>query len=85
MPTSDCAGQGRSVRAGRFGVDRDCYRQSGHRRRPRRGRMPPTNLELLFVDWLDAVMYEMATRGIVIRLFRSSHEGPVLTGILHGL
>jgi SHS2 domain-containing protein len=45
----------------------------------RRGR-----LELLLVDWLDAVIYEMATRKMLFGRFKVEIDGDRLTGRLWG-
>ena len=42
------------------------------------------NMELLFVDWLNAVVYEMAVRAMLFRSFRVEIQGCVLKGILAG-
>lgn len=39
---------------------------------------------LLFVDWLDAVIYEMAVRGMLFGRFEVAIDGPTLTGTLWG-
>jgi tRNA nucleotidyltransferase (CCA-adding enzyme) len=42
------------------------------------------DLELLFVDWLDAVIYEMAVRNMLFGRFKVHIEGTALTGELWG-
>jgi SHS2 domain-containing protein len=42
------------------------------------------DLELLFVDWLDAIIYEMATRNMLFGRFTVSIEGLALKGSLWG-
>jgi len=42
------------------------------------------DLELLFVDWLDAVIYEMAVRRMVFGRFAVNIEGAALSGELWG-
>lgn len=42
------------------------------------------DLELLFVDWLDAVIYEMATRKMVFGRFAVRIDGLVLKGTIWG-
>lgn len=42
------------------------------------------DLELLFVDWLDAVIYEMAVRKMLFGRFAVRIEGTTLTGELWG-
>lgn len=42
------------------------------------------DLELLFVSWLNAVIYEMAVRGMLFSAFRVSVSGDSLTGTLIG-
>ena len=39
---------------------------------------------LLFVDWLDAVIYEMAVRSMLFGRFEVAIDGPTLTGTLWG-
>jgi SHS2 domain-containing protein len=39
---------------------------------------------LLFVDWLDAVIYEMAVRSMLFGRFEVAIDGPTLEGILWG-
>jgi tRNA nucleotidyltransferase (CCA-adding enzyme) len=38
------------------------------------------NVELLFVDWLNAIVFEMATRRMLFREFHVKIEGGVLDG-----
>lgn len=40
--------------------------------------------EMLLVDWLNGIVYEMATRGMVFGAFRVSIEGGRLEGIASG-
>jgi SHS2 domain-containing protein len=42
------------------------------------------DLELLLVSWLNAVIYEMAVRGMLFSRFRVAVSGCSLTGILVG-
>jgi len=42
------------------------------------------DLELLFVEWLNAVIYEMAVRGMLFGRFAVRIEGTRLAGILWG-
>lgn len=42
------------------------------------------DLELLFVSWLNAVIYEMAVRGMLFSKFRVVVSGSSLTGSLAG-
>ncbi len=42
------------------------------------------DLDLLFVSWLNAVIYEMAVRTMLFRKFRVVTSGRSLTGILVG-
>ena len=42
------------------------------------------NTELLFVDWLNAIIFEMATRGMIFGAFKVSIEGHQLRGIATG-
>lgn len=42
------------------------------------------NLELLFVDWLDAVIYEMSVRKMLFGLYSVKIEDERLTGTLWG-
>lgn len=42
------------------------------------------DLELLFVDWLDAIVYEMATRKMLFGCFAIRIEGLALRGSLWG-
>ena len=42
------------------------------------------NAELLFVDWLNAIIFEMATRGMIFGDFKVSIEGHRLHGIATG-
>ena len=42
------------------------------------------DLELLFVEWLNAIIYEMAVRRMLFGRFAVRIEGPRLTGILWG-
>jgi tRNA nucleotidyltransferase (CCA-adding enzyme) len=42
------------------------------------------DLELLFVDWLDAIIYEMAVRSMLFGRFAVHIEGTALTGELWG-
>jgi SHS2 domain-containing protein len=42
------------------------------------------DLELLFVEWLNAIIYEMAVRGMLFGRFSVRIEGTRLTGILWG-
>ena len=42
------------------------------------------DLELLLVSWLNAVIYEMAVRGMLFSGFRIVVSGTSLTGTLHG-
>jgi tRNA nucleotidyltransferase (CCA-adding enzyme) len=36
--------------------------------------------ELLFAEWINALVYEMATRKMLFSRFRAAFTGPVLTG-----
>lgn len=40
--------------------------------------------ELLLADWLNAIVYEMATRSMLFSRYKVSIEGTHLTGTLHG-
>ena len=42
------------------------------------------DLELLLVDWLNAIVYEMATRSMLFSRYAVHLEGPHLTATLHG-
>ena len=42
------------------------------------------DIELLFVNWLNTVIYEMAVRRMLFRRFRVELQGCVLKGILAG-
>ena len=42
------------------------------------------NAELLFVDWLNAIVFEMATRGVIFGAFKVSIDGNQLRGIATG-
>jgi tRNA nucleotidyltransferase (CCA-adding enzyme) len=42
------------------------------------------DLELLFVEWLNAIIYEMAVRGMLFGRFAVRIEGTRLTGTLWG-
>lgn len=42
------------------------------------------DLELLFVDWLNAIVYEMATRHMLFSRFRVRLDGTRLTGEVWG-
>jgi tRNA nucleotidyltransferase (CCA-adding enzyme) len=42
------------------------------------------DIELLFVDWLDAVIYEMAVRKMLFGRFAVAIDGDALTGRLWG-
>jgi SHS2 domain-containing protein len=42
------------------------------------------DLELLFVEWLNAIIYEMATRGMLFGRFAVRIEGTRLAGTLWG-
>ena len=42
------------------------------------------DLELLFVEWLNAIIYEMAVRGMLFGRFAVRIEGPRLAGTLWG-
>ena len=42
------------------------------------------DLELLFVEWLNAIIYEMAVRGMLFGRFAARIEGTRLTGDLWG-
>jgi tRNA nucleotidyltransferase (CCA-adding enzyme) len=42
------------------------------------------NVELLFVDWLNAIIFEMATRKMLFCEFHVRIEGEVLIGRAHG-
>ena len=42
------------------------------------------DLELLFVDWLDAIIYEMAVRSMLFGRFAVHIDGTALTGELWG-
>ena len=42
------------------------------------------DVELLLVDWLDAVIWEISARRMVFREFRVSHRGTRLTGVAKG-
>ena len=43
-----------------------------------------SDLELLLVDWLDAVIYEMAVRGMLFGRYQVAIDGTSLTGELWG-
>ncbi|WEX90637.1 archease [Sinorhizobium garamanticum] len=43
-----------------------------------------SDLELLFVDWLDAIIYEMATRKMLFGCFTVRTDGRILKGTLWG-
>ncbi len=43
-----------------------------------------SNLDLLFVDWLDAIIYEMAVRQMLFGRFKVRIDGDTLTGELWG-
>ena len=43
-----------------------------------------SGLDLLFVDWLDAIIYEMAVRQMLFGRFRVLIDGETLTGELWG-
>jgi SHS2 domain-containing protein len=43
-----------------------------------------SSLELLFVDWLDAIIYEMAVRQMLFGRFKVRIDGDSLTGELWG-
>ena len=58
-----------SGQAGRHGCDRDARRRS---------------LDLLLYRWLNALVYEMATRGLLFGAFEVSIEGTRLMGIARG-
>jgi SHS2 domain-containing protein len=40
--------------------------------------------ELLLVEWLNAVIYEMSARGWLFNDFRVTIDGPLLRGVLRG-
>ena len=42
------------------------------------------DLEMLFVDWLNAIIYEMATRRMLFSRFAVQIENPRLSGMLWG-
>jgi SHS2 domain-containing protein len=42
------------------------------------------DIELLFVEWLNAVIYEMAVRGMLLSRFAVRIEGTRLNGVLWG-
>jgi SHS2 domain-containing protein len=42
------------------------------------------DVELLFVDWLDAIIYEMAVRSMLFGRFKVVIDGTALTGELWG-
>lgn len=42
------------------------------------------DIELLFVEWLDAIIYEMATRRMLFGRFAVTIDGPRLEGSLWG-
>jgi len=42
------------------------------------------NAELLFVDWLNAIIFEMATRGMLFGAFKVSLDGLRLRGVATG-
>jgi len=42
------------------------------------------NLELLLVDWLNAIVYEMATRKMLFSTFHVELEGNRLSGLIGG-
>jgi SHS2 domain-containing protein len=42
------------------------------------------DLELLFADWLNAIIYESATRNLLFGRFDVELHDGLLTGILHG-
>ena len=44
----------------------------------------PPDLELLFVEWLNAIIYEMAVRGMLFGRFAVRIEGTRLEGTLWG-
>ena len=43
-----------------------------------------SDIELLFVDWLNTVIYEMAVRRMLFRRFRVEMQGCALKGVLAG-
>ncbi|KAB2914320.1 MAG: archease [Hyphomicrobiaceae bacterium] len=43
-----------------------------------------SSLDLLFYKWLNALVFEMATRGLLFGAFEVSVEGTRLTAIAHG-
>ena len=42
------------------------------------------DIELLFMDWLNALVFEMATRGLIFGTFEVSVEGKRLHGLARG-
>jgi SHS2 domain-containing protein len=42
------------------------------------------DVETLFFDWLNALVYEMATRGMLFAKFDVAIEGTRLAGVAHG-
>ncbi len=42
------------------------------------------DIELLFMDWLNALVFEMATRGLIFGTFEVSVEGNRLHGLARG-
>ncbi len=42
------------------------------------------DIELLFMDWLNALVFEMATRGLIFGTFEVSIEGNRLHGVARG-
>ncbi len=42
------------------------------------------DIELLFMDWLNALVFEMATRGLVFGAFEVNIEGNRLQGVARG-
>lgn len=84
-PTSECVeevGLLGGLRAGSRGPDADCHLQSDRRGVQIDVECRQSDLELLFVDWLDAVIYEMATRKMLFGCFVVRIEGLALRGSL---
>ena len=42
------------------------------------------DIELLFTDWLNALVFEMATRGLIFGKFEVRIDGTRLHGVAHG-
>ena len=64
----------RSVRAGGSRLDCHRYARRGEGTRLHGGDVRSADLELLFVDWLNTIIYEMAVRSILFAHFAVSIE-----------